>query len=333
MTTVIVRDIEHIGQTLPIDQDVFVVLDRNVSHLASHFNGCFSIEIDADEQRKTLLTVEHLHRWLLEQGADRSALLLGVGGGVTTDIVGYVAASYKRGIDVAFVPTTLLSQVDAALGGKNGVNLDHYKNIIGSIRQPRFVYIDTKTLSTLPQREFRAGVAEMLKSFILFDREAYCSCVDLFSGENIEPKLLEEHILKCANYKLSVVSKDEQERGLRRLLNLGHTFAHAIEKLSIGKINYGEAVSIGLLVAAKIARALAHTKSNFALRLEQDLKRLSLPTELPAGLSKSELMKIIENDKKVDGQSINFILPYDIEQVDDCVLEINTLKKLFFDLS
>ena len=182
------------------------------------------LAITADEAHKTIDTVMDICRWLRDEGADRDALVLAVGGGVTTDMAGFAACIYKRGVRYANIPTTLLSMVDAGIGGKTGVNLDGYKNLLGVIRQPEFTAIFPEVLETLPEREFLSGLAEMLKTFIIKNpRRAYERTVASAAGE------LPELIQLAAGIKQEIVDKDEFESGLRRKLNLGHTYGHAIE--------------------------------------------------------------------------------------------------------
>ena len=263
--------------------NVFVIIDSNLKHLYSYFEGYNLIEICTCEQNKNLDTVASIAEKLLDSGADRGAFILGVGGGITTDMAGFVASIYKRGVNFAFVPTTLLAQVDASIGGKNGVNFESYKNILGTITQPRWVYICVEVLRSLGVKEFRAGMAEALKTFILFDAEYYNTAISYFeelenyysqngtyllnsgycnggshNGEFYKEETLLEIIGKCAQYKCGVVERDEFEKGERRMLNLGHTFAHAIEKVcadsnSYAPIMHGEAVAIGMVLAAKLS--------------------------------------------------------------------------------
>ena len=249
---------------------IFVIADENVH--ASGEQICRLLQVQGlnqpfelmewkvSEQLKTLQTAQEMIRELLARGADRKSFLVGAGGGVLTDIVGFVASVYMRGIRFAFIPTTLLAQVDAAIGGKNGVDLDDYKNIIGRISQPEWTCRDMSFLKTLPQAEWRNGLAEMLKTFILFDAQAYADTVLLFSqifrnGTELDPGLagqLKRLTDRCAGYKMEVVRRDEFESGERRLLNLGHTYAHAVEKCSCEQIPHGQAVAVGMIYAAEI---------------------------------------------------------------------------------
>lgn len=295
--------------------------------------------IDASEANKTMETVESVVGDMLEAGADRNVLVLGIGGGITTDLAGFVASIYKRGVRFAFVPTTLLAQVDAAIGGKNGVNFRSYKNMIGVIRQPEFTYIYNESLKTLPQRAFLSGVAELLKTFIIADADAYndvvgrlkawkanepdADCSSEKDGERSIPEM-GDLAARAAEIKASIVEQDPAEHGLRRVLNLGHTFAHAIEKLSSGRWSHGEAVAVGIILAARLAESLSDKvtdsegmpflcEEGLRARLERDFKAIGLPTECPYTLK--EMSDAMSKDKKAEGDRINFILPAKIGSV------------------
>ena len=286
------------------------------------------------EMVKTFATVEYIIEQLLERGADRSSFLVGVGGGITTDLCGFAASVYKRGIRFGFVPTTLLAQVDASIGGKNGVNFHAYKNMVGTI---------TDALRTLSPREFRAGIAEVLKTFILFDAEYYRKAVDYFArmeahlrkagtccgGECVYgQEELTEIIRKTALYKCAVVERDAFEKGERRLLNLGHTFAHAIEKNC--PIMHGEAVAIGLVLAAGVSERLGLAPAGLAVGLAEDLKKVGLPTQSPIAIG--VLLEALEKDKKVEGDAIHFILPRAVGEVVDRAIPLKQLEEVARDL-
>lgn len=364
------KSINDLEKLLLARKGVFVIIDNNLQHLVDFFKDFPVICLEFSEQRKTLATVEEISEKLLEMGADRDAFILGVGGGITTDITGFAASIYKRGVQFAFVPTTLLSQVDASIGGKNGVNFHAYKNILGTINQPQWVYICPQLLATLPPDEFKAGIAEVLKTFILFDKEYYHKAVEYFAkvaeevatraaadsadcstskghavefatygavavAEDIE--LLTEIIGKCAKYKSAVVERDEFEHGERRLLNLGHTFAHSIEKLTEGKISHGYAVSMGMVIAAKIACKMGVAPTEFSQMLADDFARVGLPaylSDLPltAHLKISDLAEAVKKDKKVTGESIHFILPKGLENVEDVTVPLNIINDIANDL-
>ena len=298
-----------------------------------------TLAIETSEESKTIATVLEIEKWLLETGADRDALLLAVGGGITTDMAGFAASIYKRGIRFAFIPTTLLSQVDAAIGGKTGVNFESYKNMLGVIRQPDFTYICPDVLATLPARDFRSGAAEMLKTFIIEDGGNYEKAVKVLSevasssipsqepgqpasevkastsddliGQLAErqslisahQKALQELISAAAAVKAGIVSRDQFESGERRKLNLGHTFAHAIEwkaRATGSDITHGEAVAIGMIQAAKL------TDRALAAKLKVDFTKAGLPTELPFPLE--DLGAAMQKDKKAEGGKVHFVL-------------------------
>lgn len=323
-------------------KQVFVVCDRNVEGFARKVAGLRTgartalhgtdsplsqhgnlLSITADEAHKTIDTVMDICRWLCDGGADRDALVLAVGGGVTTDMAGFAASIYKRGIRYANIPTTLLSMVDAGIGGKTGVNLDGYKNLLGVIRQPEFTAIFPEVLETLPGRELRSGLAEMLKTFIIKNpQRAYERTVDLFNDgarASVADSNLPELIQLAAGIKQGIVEKDEFESGLRRKLNLGHTWAHAIEwwQKETGRkesMTHGEAVAIGMVQAAKYSeRHGIAEEPGLAERIAKDLKACGLPTELPCPAE--ELLPAILKDKKTYGSKIKLVLPLRIGKV------------------
>jgi len=280
--------------------------------------GCPVLWIHASEKDKTLATVERLIAQLLELQADRDTLLIGVGGGIVTDITGFVAGIYKRGLRFGLVPTTLLAQVDAAIGGKNGVNFDRYKNMVGTFRQAEFVYIDTDFLQTLPARELRCGAAEMLKTFLLADAQAYGEAVLCFrniaqAGDGTDPAKAQvvptRLVRRAGEIKFSLVEQDPEDHGVRQLLNLGHTFGHAIEKCST-LYEHGEAVAIGIVMAARMACRKGLMKPEEAERIKEDFQAVGLPVEPP--VPEEELHAAILQDKKRTGTTLRFVLPVTI---------------------
>ena len=233
--------------------------------------------------------------------------------------------------------------MDASIGGKNGVNFHAYKNMVGTITQPEWIYICTDALRTLSPREFRAGIAEVLKTFILFDAEYYRKAVDYFArmeahlrkagtccgGECVYgQEELTEIIRKTALYKCAVVERDAFEKGERRLLNLGHTFAHAIEKNC--PIMHGEAVAIGLVLAAGVSERLGLAPAGLAVGLAEDLKKVGLPTQSPVAIG--VLLEALEKDKKVEGDAIHFILPRAVGEVVDRAIPLKQLEEVARDL-
>ena len=317
-------DFSALPELLRDEGEVFLVYDRNVSWAAERIQGLCTLKgaiaVDASEAAKNMDTVLGICRFLLDAGADRKALVLALGGGITTDMAGFAASIYKRGVRFATLPTTLLAQVDAGIGGKTGVNLDGYKNILGVIRQPEFIYTAGCTLETLPEREFRSGVAEMLKTFIISDAPHYRRALQLLrSGARPDAEL----IRAAAAIKCGVVERDEFETGERRVLNLGHTVGHAVEWARQGVYSHGEAVAIGIVQAARLSEALGVCRRGLAAQLEADLAAVGLPTECP--VSPSEMRQAIARDKKADGGSVHFVLIKDIGKVEVRLLPVETI--------
>ena len=294
------------------------------------------LRMEATEQSKNMDTVLGICEWLLGCGADRDALVVALGGGITSDMVGFAASIYKRGVRFAYVPTTLLAMVDAAIGGKTGVNFDKYKNMIGVIRQPEFTYINSSVLSSLPRRDLLSGAAEMLKTFIICnENDNYRKACDALSREDIDTKELMPLIAAAAGVKAGVVSRDQFESGERRLLNLGHTFAHAIETLcrraaetsgtsctsgteqvTVGKydVTHGEAVAMGIVLAARLAERFSdRAEKGLAAALEADFRSCGLPVDCP--FSMDEMAPVMAKDKKAEGGIVHFVLPWKIGQV------------------
>ena len=294
---------------LQAEPELFVVYDANVAWVASQLTEALpvraSMALETSEEGKTLETVQALERWLLQEDASRGALLLAVGGGITTDLVGFAAAIYKRGIRYANVPTTLLAQVDAAIGGKTGVNLDGYKNMLGAFRMPEFTVLEAAFLRTLPAREFRCGLAELLKTFLIGDGPAYAALVSSLKSTQIE-----DDIRRAAAIKARIVAEDPEEHGVRAKLNLGHTFGHAIEheaRLHGADITHGEAVAMGIVLAAELSERLGVAQKGMSAQLKADFSRLSLPVASPYPVE--DLVEALRKDKKaVAGGKVKFVL-------------------------
>lgn len=290
----------------------FVVYDRNVEKYALGIaKGRPALAITADEEHKTLESVAEICRWLLGQGADRSALVIAVGGGVTTDLVGFAASIYKRGVRYGNYPTTLLAMVDAGIGGKTGANLDSYKNMLGVIAQPEFTRSDVDVLKTLPEREFRSGAAEMLKTFIIGSEAYYEKAVRILSAPERDYRTLAKMIEAAAKIKRRIVRRDPYEKGLRRVLNLGHTYGHAIEWYQHtheveDPLTHGEAVAVGIIEAARMSEELKLAEPGLFARLAKDFEACGLPTEFPC--PKEELSQAVILDKKADRGKVNFVL-------------------------
>jgi len=274
------------------------------------------LEMPDGERAKRLATLEKLAEKLVQQGADRSATLLAFGGGVVGDITGFLASIYMRGVDVIQIPTTVVAQVDAAIGGKTGVNLLSGKNLLGTFHQPKAVLVDPAVLKTLPAREYRAGLYEALKCGIIGDAGLF----RLFEERHKEilardPTIVEQVIADSLRLKASVVSADERESGLRRVLNLGHTVGHALEAdTGYSLLLHGEAVAWGLIAATHIALSTGKLDSVTAGRIMNAVLGLG---ELPrVDVKTANIMKRLKYDKKTRQGVVHFILPREIGKVE-----------------
>ena len=285
----------------------FLVTDENV--FAAHpllFSGWRTIVIPAGEVHKQPATIQHIVDQLIQQEADRSSVLVGVGGGVITDMTGYAAGIYMRGIRCGFIPTTVLAMVDASLGGKNGVDVGLYKNLVGLIRQPEFLILDTTLLETLPEQEWRNGFAEIVKHAMLFDVKLFAQLEGLgLSGYRHDHVALESLILRNVVLKYETVVQDPFERKLRKKLNLGHTLGHAIE--TIHQLPHGYAISLGMVAAARLGEELTNFPSTEKDRLVKLLDQVGLPVQFDVNWE--EVLHLIRMDKKRKGNDIHFILP------------------------
>ena len=343
------ESVERLEACLEPYKHVFVVMDSNVAmncpaayEVSQMMNrrGVPGMLVDTSEEAKCMETVMDICGWLLENGADRDALVLAIGGGITTDMVGFAASLYKRGVRCAYVPTTLLAQVDAAIGGKTGVNFDGYKNMLGTICQPEFTYICPQVLESLPMEDFQAGAAEMLKTFIIEDNDNYkaavrllkdladdfvavCQGSTLSDGEARWPEVLLPRLAEltpliaaAAKVKAEIVSRDQFETGERRKLNLGHTFGHAIESLSHKRhndIDHGHAVALGMVYAAQLAEKLEMTEPGFAAAIERDLENCLLLIINPYSIK--DMAEAMTKDKKAEDGKVHFILPRAVGEV------------------
>ena len=275
------------------------------------------IEVEEGETSKTLGQAEKIFDRLLDLKCDRKSVLIALGGGVIGDLVGFVAATFQRGVPFVQVPTTLLSQVDSSVGGKTAVNHPKGKNMIGSFYQPCLVLADLDTLQTLPQKEFRAGLAEIIKYGVISDSSLF-----EYLEKNVE-KILQldkkclEYIIKTSCLiKAEVVEKDELENHYRMILNFGHTLGHAIEALThYSKFIHGEAVAIGMVYAAKLSQKLGKCQEGIPRRLDRLVRKFGLPTDLP-DLNSKAIIESLYHDKKTMNHKIKFILVKEIGVVE-----------------
>jgi 3-dehydroquinate synthase len=264
---------------------------------------------DDGEPQKNMRSVESLCRALTRAGADRRALIVAVGGGVVGDVAGYVAASYLRGVGLVHVPTTLVAQVDSSVGGKTGVNLPEGKNLVGAFYPPRLVLVDYDLLRTLPEREYRSGLAEVIKYGVIADRKLF-----VYLEKNMEKVLrrdrvaLEYLIPRCVEIKASVVSRDEREAGLREILNFGHTFGHALESVTKYKrFKHGEAVAWGIMCAALLGHEIGMMAADEVSRVVALVRRTG-PLPAWSQVTPQVLMDAMRADKKTQAGKLRFVL-------------------------
>jgi len=275
--------------------------------------------IEAGEDQKTPATVARIHDAAFEQRLERGSLIVALGGGVVGDMAGFAAATWLRGIAVVQVPTTLLAMVDAAIGGKTGVNHPGGKNLIGAFHQPRLVLIDPATLATLPEREFRAGMAEVIKYGVIGDAELFAeleAAGTISSMAAVGPALLQTLLERSAAAKARVVAADEREGGLRAILNYGHTLGHVVETLcGYGTWLHGEAVAIGMVAAGEIAVAMGLWSAFDQARQQAVIAAAGLPLAWPA-LEPEAVLRCLQADKKVKDGRVRFVLPTRIGAVE-----------------
>ncbi|HEX5443965.1 MAG TPA: 3-dehydroquinate synthase [Pirellulales bacterium] len=277
------------------------------------------VVIESGELSKSVETAQELWQKLLDLGADRQTVVIAVGGGVIGDLAGFVAASYARGIPFLQIPTTLLAQVDSSVGGKVGVNLPGAKNMVGAFWQPLGVLIDTDVLATLPDREYRSGLAEVVKYGVILDAEFF-EFLESHLGElnRRDAATLRRVVARSCQLKAWVVSQDEREEtGLRAVLNYGHTFAHALEALGgYSGLLHGEAVAIGMLCASRLAEGLGRIDAALTLRQRQLLAALRLPVAVPPQFDAGALVRAMSHDKKAEQGRLRFVLPKRLGQVE-----------------
>jgi 3-dehydroquinate synthase len=269
------------------------------------------VSIPPGEPSKSIDCAAALWEKLLEYGTDRKSVVIALGGGVVGDLAGFIAATFTRGLNFIQIPTTLLAQVDSSVGGKTGINLIAAKNMVGSFWQPRGVLIDTLVLKTQGERDYRSGLAEVVKYGVILDAEFFSYLEEHVAGLiERDPVVLEYVVGRCCELKAQVVTADEREEtGLRAVLNYGHTFAHAIEAVSgYGELMHGEAVAIGMECAARMSLALGRIDQELVTRQHQLLAALGLPTTLPA-LDRDALIQAMGHDKKVEHGKLRFVLP------------------------
>ncbi len=321
--------LSNLQHYLPDNQCVIITDPNILKYYRKELPDFPLITIGTGEKNKTLKTLDHIFEQLLKYEADRSTFIIGIGGGIVCDVAGFAASVYMRGLRFGFVSTTLLSQVDASVGGKNGVNYKGFKNMLGVFNQPRFVICDTAMLNTLDEREFKAGFAEIIKAAAI-KSEALFAYLEKNYAEalNANREILENIIYDSVRIKADVVTADEKEKGERRKLNFGHTFAHAFE--SITHIRHGEAVSIGMVLASKLSQTLGLLQYTDVTRVKELLKAYHLPVDAGSMLKKA--VSAMKKDKKREGETLHMVLLKAIGEAVVHQLNFNQLEQLVYDL-
>ncbi|MFQ3322617.1 MAG: 3-dehydroquinate synthase [Pseudomonadales bacterium] len=283
-------------------------LDQIIAVLANF--SVVSCVLPDGEQYKTLTVLNQIFDSLLEAKYDRTATLIALGGGVVGDMTGFAAASYQRGVNFIQIPTTVLSQVDSSVGGKTGVNHALGKNMIGAFYQPQAVFADISVLSTLPARELSAGIAEIIKYGLIQD-ESFLAWLEhnMAALLALDPLAVTYAVKRSCECKAEVVAQDEHEGGIRAILNLGHTFGHAIETdQGYGNWLHGEAVAAGIIVASALSEQLGWISSTDLMRVKAVIKAANLPTTLPANITPERFLELMSVDKKVVDDQLRFVL-------------------------
>jgi 3-dehydroquinate synthase len=302
------------------DAHVVVITDSNVDELYSEpISNALQeagaqidvLIVEAGEQSKASDVAADLWEQLLDQGADRQTVVVALGGGVVGDLAGFVAATFTRGLRFVQIPTTLLAQVDSSVGGKVGINLPGGKNMVGAFWQPRGVLIDVDVLASLPDREFRAGLAEVVKYGVIQDADFFAYLEANVAKVNArDPAVLTHIVERCCRLKADVVEQDEREEtGLRSILNYGHTFCHAFEAATgYEKLLHGEGVAIGMMCAARLAERLKRVDAKFVARQQALLEAFKMALDVP-NVDRDELVELMFRDKKVERGKLRFVLP------------------------
>ena len=323
------KKISQISEFIGDDRAV-IITDKNILKLyGHHFRQYPVIVIGTGEKKKTLSTVEYIIRKLLEFDCDRSSMLIGIGGGIVTDITGFAASVFLRGIKFGFVSTTLLSQVDASVGGKNGVNFGRFKNMVGVFRQPEFVICDSGLIATLPEKEYLSGLAEVIKHGFIRSKPLLKKLKekrDLVIKR--DPVILEDIVYECIDIKADVVQSDPKESGLRKILNFGHTFGHAVELIS--GVTHGAAVAYGMEVALRFSNhynLITKTEMNDSIDLIDSYNIITKRL-----FNNEKLFNTLLHDKKRSSDSIDFILLDALGKAKIEKIKIDDLRRLYNDL-
>ncbi|MBI5352754.1 MAG: 3-dehydroquinate synthase [Chloroflexi bacterium] len=307
-------------------QNPILVTDENVAKFHAEkiqSLGFKSIVIPSGEEHKNLETISFLWKAFLENGLDRKSMVIALGGGVASDMTGFAASTYMRGINWVCLPTTLLSMADASLGGKTGFDLPEGKNLIGAFYPPKLVLADPQLLKTLPEAELISGMAEVVKHGIVSDPELFSLCS---RGLDYVKNHLEEIVKRAMAVKIKVIEEDPYEKGFRAALNLGHTVGHAVELVSKFKLRHGEAVAIGLVAEAKYSVKIGLATIGLVDAITGTLKSLGLPTQIPKEILREEIIRTMRVDKKKNAKAIRFALPVEMGKVE--LVEVTDLENV-----
>ena len=326
-----------IRQLAGVDGMLVVITDSRVGELYAPSCGAVDhiITIPVGRQHKTLATVQTIYEQLLQLGFDRTGTIVALGGSVIGDIAGFVAATYMRGVNFVQCPTSLLAMVDTSIGGKTGLDLPQGKNLIGFFKQPTVVIADVATLQTLPPEEFASGMAEVIKHGLLADTDLLQKVESgnwHYEPDTLHPRLSEIQALvaQAIQVKIAIVQEDPFEQGRRSILNLGHTFAHAIEQVSGDTVRHGEAVAMGLVSAANLSARLGYCSPALQERIQLALSKVGLPTRIPKAFLPEPLLNAMSSDKKRLAGQLRFVLLHEVGQafVTDAVPESAILATL-----
>ncbi len=310
-------------------EDSVLIIDSEVYKIYNPFNFRNQIILKVDEQHKVLATVEEIYSKLIEFGATKQTKLFGIGGGITCDITGFTASTYMRGMKFSLIPTTLLAQADASIGGKNGLNFNHTKNMIGCINQPDEIIIDTRFLNSLNEKYVSTGFSEIIKMAFICDKELYFMLDELdIEDLNFLSTDFRKILKRAIENKIRVVVNDEFDEGDRRLLNFGHTIGHAIE--AAYRVQHGDAVALGMVFSAKLSERLGLIEYEVVEKLIRLLKKFRLPTD--EEIDPKSIVDYFQQDKKRESSLVNFILLDSIGKGLVKKIKIELIEKAVYDL-
>lgn len=307
-----------------------LILDQNVQKVyGDYFKDHRTIVIDAAEETKNLETAGYIYEKLFDYDVHRKSIITAIGGGILTDISGFVASTFLRGVEFNFVPTTLVSQADAAIGGKNGLNFKGTKNIIGTTKQPKKIFIDPVFLETITEKALASGFSEIIKTSLIGLPELFYYLEDKAEFLlKLNEEFMNDILYQSAKFKLNIVEQDEFDNGIRKILNFGHSFGHAIEAEYSPNyyFSHGEAVSIGIRIALYISKEFGNINDELIQRSTNLLKTFDLPVDFPVDCTR--LFKRIKKDKKIKGEEIDYIILKELGKAEIISLPLSNLEKM-----